>query len=88
VRADAETNALGLPMHDAHTAVVDAERLGTDLRHRGLEALTDRGAAGHHFHVAPLVHRDECIVRRTLAALLKKQCYAGAHNVAGRAPRL
>ena len=40
---DAERDAVGLAVDDAHAPVIDAERVGADLRHHRLEALPDRG---------------------------------------------
>ena len=37
---------VGAAVHDPHAAIIDAERLGADLRDHGLEALSDRSAAG------------------------------------------
>ena len=38
MRADAVIDQVGLAVDHAHALVVDAERLGADLRHRGLES--------------------------------------------------
>ena len=47
-RAHAFVDAVGLPVHDLDAGIVDAERLGADLRHHRLDALADRGDAGNH----------------------------------------
>ena len=43
-RADAALDAVGLAVDDAHLPVIDAERIGADLREHGLDALADRRA--------------------------------------------
>ncbi len=44
--ADAERDAVGLPMGDAHAAVIDAKNFAAHLRHHRLESLAKRCAAG------------------------------------------
>ena len=58
VRADAEGDAVGLAVDHAALLVIDAERVGGNLRHHGLEALAERGAAGHDFDRAGRVDRN------------------------------
>ena len=45
-RAHAARDAVGLAVHDTDAGVVDAERIGADLRDHRLDALADRGDAG------------------------------------------
>ena len=47
--AHAFVDAVGLAVHDLDAGVVDAERLGGDLRDHGFHALADRGDAGDDF---------------------------------------
>ena len=58
MRADAVIDAVGLAVDDAHAPVVDAERLGADLRHGGLETLAERGAAGDQLDRAAAVSTE------------------------------
>ena len=39
--ADAERNPVGLAVDDAAAPVIDAERVGGNLRHHGLKALAE-----------------------------------------------
>ena len=50
--AHASVDAVGLAVRHAHIGVMDAERVGADLRHRGFDALADRGHAGDDFDLA------------------------------------
>ncbi len=87
MRADAVGNAVGLAVHDADAPIIDAKRLGADLRHRRLEALADRGAAGDDLDGAAGVDRNPRAVGRSAAAFFDEQCDAGAYCFAGRARR-
>ena len=51
-------------------AIVDAERVGADLRDDRLDPLPDRGRAGHHLDEAGGVDRDPHAVERPEPALL------------------
>ena len=83
MRPDAVIDQVGVAMDDPHLAIIDAERLGADLRHRGLEALAERGAAGDQFDRAAAVDRDLGIVGRAAPALLQEDGDAGADRLAG-----
>ncbi len=66
-------------------SIVDADHLGGDLRHHGLEALAERGAAGDHLDGAGGVDRDPDAVGRPEPALLHEHGDAGADQLAGGA---
>jgi hypothetical protein len=68
--ADAERNAVGLAMNDAAAPVVDAKRVGGNLRHHGLESLAERGAPGQDLDRAGGIDRNSHAVGRTEPALL------------------
>ena len=73
---------VGLAVNDPHAAVIDAERLGADLRHGGLEALAERGAAGDQLDRAGAVDRNLGIVGRPAPALLQKDRDPGPDRLA------
>ena len=83
--AHASVDAVGLPVHDADGAVIDAERIGADLRHRRLHALAERGDAGDHFDGAVGGNFDAHGVEGAEAAFLHEHGHAGADVFAGRA---
>src|SRR6185437_16300431 len=85
--AHAAGDAVGLAVHDVDGLVGGAERLGTDLRHHGLDALADRGVAGDDLD-AVLFDLDADRVERTEPALLDEHGDTGADLLALRAPRL
>ena len=66
---------------------VGAEHLGGDLRHHGLEALPDRGAAGDDLDLARGVDLDAHAVGRTQARLLDEHGEADADHLAVVAAR-
>src|ERR1700683_732826 len=88
MRPDAVLDQVGLAMNDAHAAIVDAEGLGADLRHDGLETLAERGAAGDQLHRAGAVDRDLGIVGRAAPAFLQEDGDARAYRLAGGTPAL
>jgi hypothetical protein len=49
---------IGLAMGHAHAPVVDAQSLGANLRHHGLEALPERSAAGDELHHTRAIDLD------------------------------
>ena len=63
MRADAVLDAVGLAVGDADAPVVDAQHLGADLRHHGLEALAERRAAGDELDRAAR-YRPRCARHR------------------------
>ena len=83
VRADAEGDAVGLAVDHAAVLVIDAERVGGDLRHDGLEALAERGAAGDDFDHAGRVDGNFHAVGRTEPALFDEHGDADADQFAG-----
>ena len=83
MRADAVSDAVGLAVDDAAAPVVDAERVGGDLRHDGLETLAERGAAGDDFDRAGLVDGNLHAVGRPEPALLDEHRDADADQLAG-----
>ena len=86
-RAHAVLDAVSLAVDDADAAVIDAKRLGADLRDHRFNALTDRGGAADDFHRAVGIDADFDLIERTEPALLDKHRDAGAHQFASRAPR-
>ena len=85
MRADAEGDPVGLAMGDAHAPVIDAEHLGADLRHHGLETLSERGAAGDELDRARGIDLDAHAVGRAEPALLDEHREAGADRLAAGA---
>ncbi len=83
MRADAVLNSVGLAQHHLHPAVVDAQRIGADLRHRGGDPLADRGAAGDELDRARRIDADPCAVHRPEPALLDKDTDPGADQFTG-----
>src|SRR6516162_11347628 len=83
MRADPVLDPVGMPVHDPHPAIIDAQRIGSDLRHHGLKALSDRRAAGHDFDSTLMVDRDRDPIGRTETALLDKDRETGANRFAG-----
>ena len=88
MRADAVGDAVGLAVHDPHAAVIDAERIGADLRHRRGEALPDIGAAGDQLDRAGGIDADARAVGGAEPALVDKHADPGADQFAGRATLL
>ena len=86
--AHAEIDAVGPAVGDAHAGIVDAERIGADLRHHGLDALPDRGRAGDDLDGAGVVDDDPHAVERAEPALLDEQRKPGADRFAAGAPPL
>ena len=80
--AHAVGDAVGLAVHDAHAGVVDAERVGADLRQRGFHALANRSGTGNDFDGAFVVDRDAHAVERPEPAFLDKHRDAGADRFA------
>ena len=85
MRADPEFDPVGLAVGDAHAPVIDAQRLGADLRHHGLEALAERGAAGDQLDRARGVDLDAHAVGQAEPALLDEHRKSGADQFAGGA---
>ena len=83
--AHALVDAVGLAVDDAHADVIDAKRVGADLRHRRLHALADRGDAGNHLDGAVVCDLDAHGVERAEPAFLHEHRKAGADCFA--APR-
>src|SRR6185437_2057216 len=81
--ADAVIDAIGLAVDDADAAVIDAERFRRDLRHHRLEALAERGAAGHELDIALGIDAHARAVRGAAAAFLEKDGDAAADCLAG-----
>ena len=82
MRPDSVGNPVGLPVHDRDAAIVDAERRGAYLRHRGRETLTYRSAAGDDLDPTVPVHGNPRAVGGAAAALLEKGGDTGAHQFA------
>jgi len=80
---DAVGDAVGLPVNDPHAAVIDAQRVGADLRHRGRKTLPDIGAAGHQFHGSRRIDADACTVGGAQPALVDKDGEPGPDQFAG-----
>src|SRR5262252_2375316 len=83
--ADTVWDAVSLPRDDPYTAVVDAERVGTDLRHGRREALADRRAASHQLDSAAAVDADTRPVQRSKPAFLDKDGEPRPDQFAGSA---
>ena len=86
VRPDAVGDPVGAPVRDADAAVVEAERVGADLRHRRLEALAHRRAAGEDLDAAVGVHGDPRPVGRPAAALFEEEREPGPYALPGPPP--
>ena len=84
MRADAIGDAVGLAVDHAAMLVIDAERIGGDLRHHGLETLAERGAAGDDLDHARCVDGNFHAVGRTKPALFDEHGDADADQFAGR----
>src|SRR4029077_2472850 len=76
---------VGLALGHAHAPVVDAQNLGANLRHDGLEALPERSAAGDQLHRARTIDLDAHAVGGAQAALLDEHREAGADRFTGGA---
>ncbi len=72
VSADAVLDAVSLPRHDPHLAVVHADRAGADLRHRRGEALADCRAAGHQLDRAGAIDGEASAVQWSEPTFLDK----------------
>ena len=83
MRADAERDAVGLAVDDAAIFVVDAERVGGDLRHHRLKTLADRGAAGDDLDHARSIDGNIHAVGRAESAFLDEHRNADADQLAG-----
>src|SRR4051794_27449597 len=83
VGADAVFDEVGLTVDDADTLVIDAERLGGNLRHGGLKALAERSTTGNQFYGAAAVDENLGVVSRPLAAFLEEERNTGADSFAG-----
>ena len=82
----AEFDAIGSPVNDTDLAIIDAERLGTNLSHDGLEALADGCAAGDDLDVAGDVDVDLGPVERSEPALLDEEAEPRADEFPGGPP--
>ncbi len=87
-RTHAIGDAIGLAVHDADAAVVDAERIGANLRDHRLDPLPDRGGAGDNLDGARRIDRDPNAVERTEAALLHEHRETDSDRFARLPPRL
>ena len=83
MRADTERDAVGLAVDHAAAPVIDAERVGGDLRHHGFKALADRSAAGENLDRARGVDGDFHAVGRAKPALFHEHGDADADQFAG-----
>ena len=70
VGADAVLDPVGPPMNDTHLPVIHTEHVRANLCHDGLEALTDRSAAGHDLDLSAGMHMDSHPIGRPKPALL------------------
>ena len=61
--------------------VIDAERIGANLRHHRLDALPDRGGAGHDLDRAGRIDRDLHAVERPEPALLDEDRQAPRRRI-------
>ena len=77
-------DAVGLAVDDAALPVIDAERVGGNLRHHGLKALAERGAAGDDLDHAGGIDGNAHAVGRAEPALLDEHRNADADQLAGR----
>ena len=80
-----EGNAIRLAVDDAHAPVIDAERIGADLRHHGLDALPNRRRPGNHLHGPGLVNAEVNALGRPKTALFHEHREPGADCFAGGA---
>ena len=72
-------------MYDVDRCVIDAKRVGSDLRHRRLDALADGGDAGDDLDLAVALYIDTHGVGRPESAFLDEHGNAGADLFARRA---
>ena len=80
-----ERDAVGAAVHHAHAPIIDAERIGADLRHHGLDPLPDRRGAGDHLDEARAIDGKPHAVERPEPALLDEHRKAGPDEFAGGA---
>ena len=80
--AEAFVYAVGLAVYDINCLVIDAERIGADLRHRGFDALTDGSDAGDELDIAIRLYFDADGVGGPKSALLDEHRNAGADQFA------
>ena len=79
---------VGLAVHDPDAPIVDAQRIGANLRDHGLDALPDRGRAGDDLDSARCIDRDPHPVERTEAAFFDEHAKPDTDRFAGLAPPL
>src|ERR1700722_19710626 len=82
MRANAESDAVGLAVDNAAALIIDTERIGGDLRHDGLKALAERGAASDDLNHPGLVDEILPTIGRTEPALSHKHRAADADKSA------
>src|SRR5262249_56389205 len=72
-RSHPEWDAVGSAVHDPHTPIIDAERIGADLRHYRFDALAERSRPGHDLDHTRSVDRYPHAVEWPEPALLDKE---------------
>lgn len=85
VGADAVLDAIRLSRYHPHPAVVEAQRIGTDLRHRGGEPLADRRTASHQLDHAGGIYGDPGAVHWSKPAFLDEDRDSAPDQFAGGA---
>src|SRR5262249_41699512 len=85
-RADPVSDRIGLAMGHAHAPVIDAQSLGANLRHHGLEALPEGSAAGDELHRARTIDLDAHAIGGTQPAFLHQHPKSRAHRFPPRPP--
>ena len=85
--AHAVADAVGLAVDDADRRERRGKGVGADLGDDGLDALPERGGAGHHLDAAGLFERDADAVEGAKAALLDEVAEAEADQLARLSPR-
>src|SRR5437016_14574509 len=83
--ADTIGDAVGLTMNDRDAAIIDAESLGADLRHYGLEPLPQGRPARHELDRTRNIHAEAHAVLGTQPGLFDEIGQARAHQFAASA---
>src|SRR5258705_5918421 len=78
MRAETMIDAVGAAMDHAHALIIDAERIGANLRDHGLYPLPDRRRPGDYFDASRDIDCDSDAAYRTAPAMLEE--HHGTHS--------